>query len=411
MARQALRAEYVAGLPRVKVARCPFTDAVVTHSLDTAGLDGLWWRYEDVVQQAEDLPATFFALTGAVRLGEPVEDVPFLVKPGPEAPYVVPRILLHNDVRAVVSQVAVGAHTGYAVTYFADPAPPLLARVNTWGANEHWFTDERGTWWDSSDEDESELDFELAPWVDSGKLRWVAPGDADGRLRTGLDGCPYVDLPAGGRTCACRTASRGPPRTSSSRLLVHDHEPPGVRLRREPHPVHAGVGEAERRRLAGRDRRLAVGNGDGVGDGVGVADVPAAAWRDAQPLRHHRPFRTTTALGWCANGRCHTTSATTSSATSPPAKPIVERRAPGARRGPDDRAERQAVGDVRGVRDRDQVPLAGQPVRRRERRHDGHRLQQHRHSRRPTSGQRPSATISVRDAEADAVDEVERATP
>ena len=194
-ARQALRDEYVAGLPRVTLARCPFTDAVVTHSLDTAGLDGLWWRYEDVVRPAEEVPRTFFALTGAVRLAEAIEDVPFLVKPGPEAPYVIPRILRHRDLRAVVSQVAVGAHTGYAVTYFADPVPPMLARANAWGANEHWFADERGIWWDASDDDEAELDFDLAPWVESGKLRWVAPGDTEVKPRTGLDGCPYVDLP------------------------------------------------------------------------------------------------------------------------------------------------------------------------------------------------------------------------
>lgn len=193
--RAALRAEYLAGVPRVRLSRCPFTKEVVTHSVDTAGLDGLWWRYEDVVRPVEELPPTFFALTGAVRLADAVEDVPFLVKAGPEVPYVIPRILLHRDVRAVVSTVKVGGHTGYAVCYFAEPVPPMLARVNAWGANEFWFTDEYGTWWDSSDEDGEEVEHDLAPWVSEGKLQWVSPGDPDLRLRSGLDGCPYLDLP------------------------------------------------------------------------------------------------------------------------------------------------------------------------------------------------------------------------
>jgi hypothetical protein len=194
-ARQALRDEYVAGLPRPRLARDPFTGTVVAHSVDTAGLDGLWWRYEDVVRPVEDLPRTFFAITGAVTLADAVEDVPFLVKPGPEVPYVIPRMLLHRDVRAVVSALPVGAHTGYAVTYFADPAPPMLARCNAWGANEHWFTDDGGTGWDTSDEEDDDPDYDLASWVESGKLQWVAPGDTEVRLKKGLEGCPFVDLP------------------------------------------------------------------------------------------------------------------------------------------------------------------------------------------------------------------------
>ena len=192
---EALRAEYAAGVPRVPLSRCPWTGDRLVHSLDTAGLDGLWWRYEDAVRPAEDVPPTFFALTGALRLAGSVEDVPFLVKPGPEAPYVVPRILWHKNLRAVISSVQVGAHQGYVVAYFAEPVPPLLLRFNSWGADDFWFTDDYGTWWDQADEDAEELDFDLAPRIGSGQVQWIAPGDTGLRLRTGLAGCPYVDLP------------------------------------------------------------------------------------------------------------------------------------------------------------------------------------------------------------------------
>lgn len=190
-----LRAEYANSLPRVPLGRCPFTDTVLKHSFDPWGLDGLWWRYEDAVRPVDTVPETFFALTGAVRLADDIEAVPFLVKPGPEAPYVVPRILWHKAVRAVLTQVQVGAHTGYAVSYFAQPVPPLLSRFNAWGASEYWMTDDHGTWWDRVDEDVEEIDFDLEPWLRSGQLQWISPGDDDLRLRTDVDNCPFLDLP------------------------------------------------------------------------------------------------------------------------------------------------------------------------------------------------------------------------
>lgn len=186
---------YVASVPVLPISRCPFTGAEVTHSLDTAGLDGLWWNYEAPARPSETLPRTYFALAGAVRLGEPLESFPFQCMPGPEVPYVVPRLLARPEVRAVVSSVQVGPHTAYPIFYFADPFTGYISRVNTWGTAEFWFDGPDGRQvWDSVDDERADFDFDLERWIQAGKLLWIAPGDARLTLRSHTRACPYIGL-------------------------------------------------------------------------------------------------------------------------------------------------------------------------------------------------------------------------
>ena len=190
-----LREEYRARVPLLRVSRCPFSGAVIRHSVDTLGLDGLWWNHADPVRPEESLPPTFFALTGAVQLWDPVGASPFLCNPGPDAPYVLPRLLANTNLRAVVSSCAVGHHRAFAIVYTADPVPTDMARVNTWGAGHYTFHDRDGrlcrTSWEPSIED---ADFDLAPWIRSGRLLWIAPDDATLQLRSVVSGCPYLSV-------------------------------------------------------------------------------------------------------------------------------------------------------------------------------------------------------------------------
>jgi hypothetical protein len=183
-------------LPEVPVARCPDTGALVRWPIDTAGLDGWFWRYEGPVRRPPtSRPPRWLAMTGAMRLAEPVEYTPDVVIPGPGVPFVVPRILNGPDVRAVIAQVPVGAHTGWPISYFG-PRPRDTVLVNLWGTDTHMAYDD-GTWrgWSHAFERASDYDFELGGWLDSGKLLWIAPGDDSATLREGRDGCPYLDLP------------------------------------------------------------------------------------------------------------------------------------------------------------------------------------------------------------------------
>ena len=121
-------------------------------------------------------------MTGAMRLVDPVEHPPFAVVPGP-------------GVRAVIAEVPVGAHTGWAISYFG-PKPKNIRLVNLWGTNTYPVY-RNGAWtgWDPDLSTVSQYDFELTGWLRSGALLWIAPGDESATLREGPDGCPFVDLP------------------------------------------------------------------------------------------------------------------------------------------------------------------------------------------------------------------------
>lgn len=189
------RDAYRDALPTLALARCPFTGQLAYHSLDPVDLDGLWWDYENPIRPVEDLPATWLAMPGAMRLGREVTDVPFLALPGPGRPFVVRRLMEHPAVRAVISQVAVGAHTGWPVTYFADRPVRDRHYANTWGAPSYPVRRADGTWgWDAVEEWSPDCDYDLRPWLDEGRLLWIEPGDASLRLRKGVAGCPYVGL-------------------------------------------------------------------------------------------------------------------------------------------------------------------------------------------------------------------------
>ncbi len=191
-----VRARYRDWLPRVPVSRCPDTGELVEWPLDNVDFDGWFWEYHNPTRVTPTLPASWRAMTGAVRLAGTVAAAPFLAKPGPEVPYVLPRILDQPDARAVLAQVPIGAHTGWAITYHA-PRRLGVALANTWGANNYPVYDDDGTWlgWDEVPEWPADNDYDLHPWVRSGKLLWIAPDDATMTLRQGVDGCPYLDLP------------------------------------------------------------------------------------------------------------------------------------------------------------------------------------------------------------------------
>ena len=191
-----IRAAYLEALPRVALSRCPHTNAELRIAIDTTDIDGLWWDYFAPVRSAERVLPTLYAVTGALALRGAPARTSFLVKPGPAAPCVLPRLLERPAVRAVVSAVAIGKHQGYVVAYYSTDYLRGEKRANDWGANEYRVYDERGepAGWDSVAEDEREMDFALAPWIERGKLAWIAPGDAALRLETAARGCPFLDL-------------------------------------------------------------------------------------------------------------------------------------------------------------------------------------------------------------------------
>ncbi|MDD3654204.1 MAG: hypothetical protein PHO01_08490 [Desulfotomaculaceae bacterium] len=190
-----MRDVYQERLPVLPLSRCPFSNNLVYHSIDNGGLDGLWWNYDAPVRPLENLPSTYFALDGAIKLGSRIEFAPFLCKPGAGIPGVLPRLLNYAGIKAVLSSLQIGPHQGYPVFYFAPDAPAGLARVNTWGTGQYTFVDQNDMLrWGECPVSLDDYDFALDKWIESGKLLWVAPGDEKATLHAGLNGCPYLGL-------------------------------------------------------------------------------------------------------------------------------------------------------------------------------------------------------------------------
>jgi hypothetical protein len=187
--------DYVDGVPIMAISRDPWTGDVFETSLDTHGLDGLWWAYEREYRPWVDPPPGFFAWTGALAYDGPLPEWTMKAMPGPEVPFVLPRILEHPDIKAVISSVLIGEHVGFPVVYFARGAHPGIERVDDWGHRSYTYLRADGSpTSEHSVQDDDEKDFDLGPWLDSGKLLWIAPGDASLTLRTGREDCPFLGL-------------------------------------------------------------------------------------------------------------------------------------------------------------------------------------------------------------------------
>jgi hypothetical protein len=190
--------EYADRLPRVTLSTCPFSGKPFKHSFDPWGLDGPWWhqsREFDIEEPAA--PPTFKVLLGALALNgrNPVE-AKRVVTPGPEVPFVVPRLLKLPGMVAVISQLKLeSGDVAYPVAYYSpEPIPPEQLH-QFWLEQDFWFklADEKSAWLIANDP----WDFDLQPWIKSGKLRWIRPGDPNAEVvdtQTG-EACPYLNLP------------------------------------------------------------------------------------------------------------------------------------------------------------------------------------------------------------------------
>lgn len=190
----AQRALYREQTPIIPLSRCPYTGLELHYSIDTFGLDGPWWDVEEPVRALQGFPPTAYALTGAIALHEPYEFTQHIVSSGPGAPYVIPRMLAGEDTAAVLSSVPIGHHQGYAITYFGYPPRDDRPVVDEWGCRGWDIQRGISPGWDSHPLALEDCDFDLAPWIQSGRLLWIETGDSGLSLQAGIDTCPYLGL-------------------------------------------------------------------------------------------------------------------------------------------------------------------------------------------------------------------------
>jgi hypothetical protein len=198
----ALDREYFLRLPRILMAPCPFCAAPLYRTFDPFGLDGLWWRSD--AQPEEPEPCMHFCvLLGAVDLAGHRPHPIFDVHPGPGAPFVMPRLLAHPGMTAVVAEIPmVEGAVAYPVAYFAPRRPPVQTLTASWARTNFVYTTQLGeSAWRAAEEPTADpgdrtWDFELAPWLASGQLRWCEPGSDRTRLSGGApESCPFLQCP------------------------------------------------------------------------------------------------------------------------------------------------------------------------------------------------------------------------
>jgi hypothetical protein len=185
-----LERTYFERLPLLPLSRCPLDGAPLLRHFDAAGFDGSWWRSDACPQ---DPPACdhFWLVTGAVRLSGSPQGGEFDAHLGPAVPYVVPRLLQRPGVTAVLQSIPMEqSGTAYTVAYFAERRPEHEPGSSEWRRTHVAWVDGREARWRI---DQDPRDFELEPWIESGRLRWIAPGT--GELIAGkTSDCPFLRL-------------------------------------------------------------------------------------------------------------------------------------------------------------------------------------------------------------------------
>lgn len=194
--------EYVDRLPRIPLSACPFTGDLVKRTLDPWGYDGPFWHAGLTAEIEEPRPSPhFLVLLGAIALQrEAPAEATDKVLAGPDVPFVVPAILELEGVVAVMSRVRLeNGDLAYPIAYYAEDRDTIepIELHQPWLREDYWFTDDEGniSWSISNDV----WDFELEPWLRSGKLRWVDLEAEEPTVRRlapdePLETCPWARL-------------------------------------------------------------------------------------------------------------------------------------------------------------------------------------------------------------------------
>jgi hypothetical protein len=188
-------ADYFQSLGRMSLSVCPLCNKPLFRTFDPYGLDGPWWQSSATPE--EPIPCRHFCvLTGALSFnGKPPRGGNFEAHVGPQIPYVIPRLLEHPDMVAVVSRIQTADdYLAYPIAYFAKRRPPPQDLTAGWARTNYLYQTQLGEvrWRIPNDP----WDFDLKPWIEQGKLYWCLESDGQLALKSEPPGnCPFIDLP------------------------------------------------------------------------------------------------------------------------------------------------------------------------------------------------------------------------
>jgi len=175
---QQLDKEYEERLPILPLSRCPYCRKLLLRRFDPYDLNGSWWGL--LWHHPNEPPACkhFFVLLGALNLNghDPVENQSKDgIIPGPEVPYVIPRLLKMDGMVTVVHSIPVSErYVAFPIAYFARHRPPQAENTRPWGRAMYALDD---VMWNTRSE---YYEFDLKPWIEKKKLLWL--DDANPKL-------------------------------------------------------------------------------------------------------------------------------------------------------------------------------------------------------------------------------------
>jgi len=174
--------EYWQNIPLILLSICPFCEAELRHPFDSVDLNGFWWmdrtqRPGPSVQACEH----FQLLLGSLNLnGMKPEGGLFECCPGPDIPFVIPRLLEKAEMRAVISEIKMECgYIGYPIVYFSSQPVVSQDLSQSWARKEHRFKTEDGkAGWDIRQE---QYDYDVLRWAHKKKVRWVTEGSLNSK--------------------------------------------------------------------------------------------------------------------------------------------------------------------------------------------------------------------------------------
>lgn len=170
--------QYWQWVPSIVLSKCPYCKETLSRRFDKVDLNGFWWMDRTQRFPRETGACEHFCLlSGAIDLkGQKVSGGLFECRPGPDKPFVIPRILEMPSMVAVIGEIPMECgYSAYPIAYFSKVPPQSRALTQSWARKEYYFTLPDGrSGWDITTEKQ---DFDLREWVKLNKIFIFRNGD------------------------------------------------------------------------------------------------------------------------------------------------------------------------------------------------------------------------------------------